>query len=481
MKNIMTLEEFLMQNDNISEINEGLLTNLFGALLKRDMWSMLDGNEPIKREFREIDDKLNGFYLTKIKNPNVSQDIRQTLVNWAGDIYKAKSDVVKEREKNSEKDGVDTAVYTAMLSTLSLNKKNRKELEKIISDKKMLEKMTKASKENIDKLERNVEKIDKKYQKELDEFTSSSAGLKKWANILKSRMDDIIDNLLVGEYGGDDGDELAKDLEKYQNEKDRKMEKENKEAMRDENKEAKEIDKNRKDLFNRCNVTITTKSTAKDFINEFVKTFDDESLYESFEMKNLKGKEKVSKEHKDFFEKNLGIKIDDVEKGYERMFGTIFSFNRDVLSDIDKKFSNFDRISGESIQALTISYCNILFYAYGGNATKISDEMKDLIAHCAMSSNVEIGFGLPYTKDTENLPEPKEGEDDKRVGMLTYYIEKTNETLNKSNEGKPIAATMDKIVGDVMEMAKEIVKKNNEKKKAEAEHEARKEKQEENK
>ena len=116
MKNILSMEDFLQKQyesiqetltnseRNLTELNEGLLTNLFGALLKKDMWSLIKGEEAIKKEFREIDNKLNGFYLTKVKNPNASQNVRQILVDWAGDIYNAKMKAKEESEKNNEDD-----------------------------------------------------------------------------------------------------------------------------------------------------------------------------------------------------------------------------------------------------------------------------------------------------------------------------------------------------------------------------------------
>ena len=86
MKNILSMEDFLQKQyesiqetltnseGNLTELNEGLLTNLFGALLKKDMWSLIKGEEAIKKEFREIDNKLNGFYLTKVKNTKCSSN-----------------------------------------------------------------------------------------------------------------------------------------------------------------------------------------------------------------------------------------------------------------------------------------------------------------------------------------------------------------------------------------------------------------------
>ena len=114
MKNILSLEDFLQKQygsfqeslvnnkENFTKLNEGLLTNLFGALLKKDMWSIVKGENSIKKEFRNIDEKLNGFYLTKIKNPNASQNIRQILVDWASDIYNAKIKAKEESEKKNE-------------------------------------------------------------------------------------------------------------------------------------------------------------------------------------------------------------------------------------------------------------------------------------------------------------------------------------------------------------------------------------------
>lgn len=491
MKNIMTLEEFLSQDRNISEINEGLLSNLFGAIFRRDMWSAVKGEESIKKEFREIDNKLDGFYLTKIKNPNASQNVRQTLVDWAGDIYnakvKAKDDLDKMDEFKKEKESLES-----LLAVMSVRAENEKELEGKISEetKKMLSKLKTALAANkekskiVSKMDEEVKKTDDKYQKELDDLTSSSPDLKRWANILKNRMSGIIDKVLAGKY--DEENKLAKDLEKLQKEKDEKMKKKNLDEVKNETENLKEIDKNRKELFKKCDIQITNNKTAKDFLTNFVKVVGDEKLYESFEIQNLKGKTKITESAVDFFEKNLGIKLVDKDKDRGGVYAAIFCFNRDVLPDIDdkSKFSGFDKMSGESMHALTVAFCNILFYASNrANVNKgdMSDDMKKFIAHCAMSANADIGFGLPFTKATENLPEPKENEEDKRVGMLNYFIGKTRETLEKSNEEKPISNEMDKIIKDVYEIAKEIVKENKLKNEKEAKEEQNKEEQEEKK
>lgn len=487
MKNIMTLDEFLSKGQGLSEINEGLLSNLFGAIFGRDMWSSVKGDESIKREFREIDNKLDGFYLTKIKNPNMSQNVRQTLVDWAGDIYnakvKAKEVMDKDNGDNSEK-----SLYASMslmkMTDDELKEKVSNELAKDIIDLKKTIEENEKIKSKLDSLNGEVKKIDDKYQKELDDITSSSADLKRWANMLKSRMDGIIDKILAGKY--DEENKLAKDLEKLQKEKDEKMKKKNLEEVKNENEKLKEIEKNRNELFGKCNIQVTKQKTANGFLKNFVKVVGDERLYESFEIQNLKGKTKISESAVDFFEKNLGIKLVDKDNGRRGIYTAIFCFNRDVLPDIDDetKFSGFKKMSGESMQALTVAFCNILFYAsskMNGNNGDIPDDMKRLIAHCAMSANADIGFGLPFTKDTENLPEPNDKEEDKRVGMLNYFIGKTKETLEKSNEGKPISNEMDKIIKDVYEIAEKIVKENKLKNEKEAKEEQKKEEREEKK
>lgn len=507
MKNILSMEDFLQKQyesiqetltnseGNLTELNEGLLTNLFGALLKKDMWSLIKGEEAIKKEFREIDNKLNGFYLTKVKNPNASQNVRQILVDWAGDIYNAKMKAKEESEKNNEDDKDKQISLEDTLSMFSGDSEEKikkggvtdetlKSFSKLYKDGLDMKSRIKVKPE-LEKMLKEVEKVDKKYQKLLDDATGSSSDLKRWANLLKMGMENIIDKLLCGKY--DEENKLAKDLEEVQKKDNESMKKKNEEEIKKENEQLKEIDNNRKELFKKCNIQITRTKTAKDFLTNFVKVAGDEKLYESFEIENLKGKTKIKEDAIDFFEKNLGIKLkdkDDKERGC--VYAAIFCFNRDVLPDIDNnsKFSSFDKMTGESMHAFTTAFCNILFYAANeanSNGNKISNEMKNFIAHCAMSSNVDLGFGLPFTKDTENLPEPKEGEEDKRVGMLNYFLNKTKEILNKSNEGKPIANGIDTIVKEVVEIAKKLVSENNKKKEQEAKEEQKKEEQENNK
>jgi hypothetical protein len=498
MKNILSFDDFILKES--IQLNEGLLQNLFGALFGHDMWSTVKGENIIKDEFKKIDDKLNGFNLTKIKNPNASQDVRQTLVDWADEIYKAKKKLKEETDKDKEGDDKEkdkkedgNNILPVLIGSFKFEGDTEEAIKKEIENNEELKKLSEKTKDEIltawkkvqddkelskklDELKSEVEKIDKKYQKTLDDVTGSSADLKRWANILKDRMNDIIDKILCGKY--DEDSELAKDLEKIQGEKEKKLKEENEEEIKIVNEKAKVIDKQRKELFSKCNIKPTDKKTAPEFLNNFVKVFDDKKLYESFEMKNLKGKSKISQDHIDFFKDSFGIDIkDDADR--ESVFKTMYCINRDVLSDIDDKnvFSNFEKISGESIHAFFVSYCNLLFSASNtGDKGKLSKEMTDFIAHCAMSSTVEIGFGLPFTKETENNI-PKEGEEDERVGMLNYYIGKTQKVLEKSNEGQPISNALSKLVGDVVEVAKEI----KEKYEKEQEKEADKEKQEEEK
>ena len=65
--------------------------------------------------------------------------------------------------------------------------------------------------------------------------------------------------------------------------------------------------------------------------------------------------------------------------------------------------------------------------------------------------------------------------------MLNYFLNKTKEILNKSNEGKPIANGIDTIVKEVVKIAKKLVSENNKKKEQEAKEEQKKEEQENNK
>lgn len=463
-KYILKRDEFVVEmysnksENDYEELNEGLLTNLFGALFKRDMWASVNGNESIKREFKEIDDKLNGFYLAKVANPNDSQNVRQTLVDWANDIYKAK---IKKLKGIEELDKSSKEYSDKLLSVMSVGCMDEKEIEKIYSDEtflKKIEKIKKSKSKEIEKLNDEVKKIDDKYQKELDDFTGSSVNLKRWADILKSRMNDILDKILAGKY--DEENILGKDLEKLQKEKDEKMKKKNNEELKKQNDQLKQVEQERNTVLKKCGAEITTERTGKGFLTKVANGLKfSNKLFEEVSIFDGKSKVNLDEFNNSGLEKLLGINVKKVAKNNTslQLFNTLKNLNDIVLSNIYNDFKKtIKNVNGSSMQAFLVSYSNLILSCLS-NDRKIEDDLKLCMARCAIYNNTLVGFGLPCPDNQEN-----EKDEDKR-SMFSYYVNKTLEEWNKDNKLKKQSQKLDDLCKEIIEKSKKLIEDNNKK------------------
>lgn len=452
MKNILSFDDFILNES--TQLNEGLLQNLFGALLGRDMWSAVHGENAIKDEFRKIDDKLNGFYLTKIKNPNTSQDVRQTLVDWADEIYKAKKKLKEETDKDKEgddkeKEGDDKEkdnkengndILPVLIGSFKFEGKTEEEIKKEIENNEELKKLSEDTKgkilgawkkvqddkelsKKLDELKSEVEKIDKKYQKTLDDVTGSSADLKRWANILKDRMNDIIDKILCGKY--DEDSELAKDLEKLQNKEDEELKKKNEEELKKEQEQMKKLKEERDNILKKCGAEITKEKTAADFVKKVIKACQTRELFEEKSVFDGKTKVNLDVYKKSGLEKLLGINVEEHNKS---LFDTIFTLNDVVITNLEKDFKKTIKdVSGASMQAFFVSYCNLILECHTKNKN-LDDNLLTCMARCSVYNNTLVGFGLPCPDEFENK------KDEEKVGMFVYYLDKTIKSWKEDNE-----------------------------------------------
>lgn len=475
MKNLLEYNEFLLNEDAL--LNEGLLSNLFGALLKRDMWVTVNGEDSIKREFREIDDKLNGFYLTKVKNPNASQNVRQSLVDWAGEIYKAKKKAKEESDKQKESGDDKALKMTDLLSTFW---KDGDKLEKSGISKETLKKYKLAEKsfkerlklnDSLQKLNSEVEEIDKKYEKELDEITSGSPDLKRWANLLKGRMNDIIDKILLGKY--DEENEFAKDLEEVQKKKDEKMEKKNKEELKNENDQLKKINDERNSVLKKCGVDIVGDNVKG---KDFLKSVMDEITKNEIIKESLLLEKKISIEDysKTKLPKLIGLNVENDKDGENKnnssLNKTLKTLSNVVLKTVETNFKkSFDSLSGVNFQAMLTAYANLLYACYSEKTDIITDDMVTLMARCAIYNNTMVGFGLPCPD--EDLKK----KDEEKVSMFGFYTNQLLEYIKKQKKGGE--PTFKKIYDAVMKKAKSLIDENSK----EEEQELKKEEKEENK
>lgn len=458
MKNLLEYNEFV--SNEISELNEGLLSNLFGALMKKNMWAETKGDNNVKDQFKEIDDNLKGFGLTKIKNPNASQNVRQTLVTWASEKYDAK--------KNAKEGG---AKLKDLLDSISFkDNKDKTEEEK---------KEEKKANDTLKELKKKVEEIDKKYQKDLDNFAQDPE-LKRWANILKDKMDDVIDKILCKEF--DKKGKYTKKLEKAKKKMEEDLKKIDDEAQKDQKKTLEKVKKEREKVLKGCNATVVSDGeNGKNFLDKVknaVEANDGKDVFEGYEFNiQTHGSSKDKYVNKDIDKtdlgKLLGLSFPNGNGGTtERnaMFNTIKLMNEVIFKNIENDFKKtIDSISGVSLQAALVSYCQLVYRCLTGE-TKIKEkDLETCMARCAILNNTMVGFGLPCPDELENAKD-----DDKR-SLFIYYVVKTKEAINKladeekdntkKGDLKKYATNIDTICGEIANKAKELVKKYDEEQK----------------
>lgn len=468
MKNIYDFDDFVL-NETV-QLNEGLLSNLFGALMKKDMWAITKGDNGVKDKFKEIDDNLKGFGLTKIKNPNASQNIRQTLVTWASEKYSAKQ---KAKEAGAKlKEVLDAIIYK--------DKDEKTEEER---------RTERESNDTLKELDKKVENIDKKYQKELDNYTSDPE-LKRWANILKDKMDEIIDEILCKEF--DKKGKYTKKLEKAKKKMEEELKKIDDDAQKDQKKTLEKLKKDREKVLKSCNADVVSDGeTAKKFLDKvknaveankgmdvFLKDDNDVDLipFDSmFEGYKFEIPEKTSMVTPDIDGKDLGkllgLKINNNEDNKKAMFYTLNILNSVIFNTIDtdgyfKK--TLDSISGVSLQAALVSYCQLVFKCLLGETKINNKDLETCMARCAVLNNTMVGFGLPAPDSQEDAKD-----EDKR-SLFIFYVAKTKDVINKlANDApdnkkdflKKCATNIDTICGEIANKAKELVKKYDEEQK----------------
>lgn len=446
MNNILTIEEFLQED--YESINEGLLTNLFGAILRKDMWSLVKGENSIKKEFREIDDKLNGFYLTKVKNPNASQNVRQTLVEWAGEIYKAKVEA-KEKFEKENKDGEETFPLEDILGMFAFSTESElkkggvtdesiKSFRKLHKDLDMDTRMDENS--SLKKMVEQIKKIDERYQKMLDEYTSSSADLRRWAKLLKSNMEIIIDKLLCDKY--DEKNRFAEDLKSVKSKRNKKNEKKNNEEQKTENDELRNIETERTDTLRDLGVD-PDSNFSSDYFNESRTIEINES--KKIEIGNVN--------------KTLGlvVKIDKNDEHQKKIIkNCIHLISVFVVDNIDKNFTDSKQFTkGLGFQLFCSAALNFLYYCYSGDDNILKEKKGiaiEVMARACAYNNVLSGFGLPCPKEDENK------DDSEKRSAFGYFVDEFEKIIKKEND-REVLTNFKKIKDLILKKAKEVFKK----------------------
>ena len=483
MNNILTIEEFLQED--YESINEGLLTNLFGAILRKDMWSLVKGENSIKKEFREIDDKLNGFYLTKVKNPNASQNVRQTLVEWAGEIYKAKVEAKEKFEKENE-DGEKTFPLEDILGMFAFSTESElkkggvtdesiKSFRELHKDIDMDARMDENS--SLKKMVEQIKKIDERYQKMLDEYTSGSADLRRWAKLLKSNMEIIIDKLLCDKY--DEKNRFAEDLKSVKSKRDKKNEEKNSKEVKQQKDELIDLENDRKKSLKDIGAEPNKAYSFAD-MEKYAKLIglkDAETDLDNYIPESLKSSDfpKKRKANIDKLIKLVGDVFDinpENEKDYENVIKTL-KIITSFFENLDKNFSNVEEFSnpkGFTPQIFTSAIFNFTFYCFSGNDNIFKHENGaaiDMISMCCAYNNVLSGFGLPCPKADEKK------DDSEKRSAFGFFVDEFEKIIKKEND-KEVLTNFKKIKELILKRANEIFKKNKDENEKEMKEDERK-------
>ena len=120
-----------------NNVNEGFFEFLKGLLKKQGWDDVKCSNEMIKSKLEELDNKLNGFTLTKMQYPEKCQNVRQGLVMFAETLYAAKQEEyeqhkkledilfnVSQKDEVSDKDKKNVAMREMILADSAEGRKN---------------------------------------------------------------------------------------------------------------------------------------------------------------------------------------------------------------------------------------------------------------------------------------------------------------------------------------------------------------------
>ena len=421
MNNILKRDEYVNEIYNpmmeqkhyeeLKEVNEGLLKNLFGIaknLFKRD-WETIKGDKSIIAAYKEMDDKLTGFSMMKLSKKEECNKIRQELVDFACDWYDLKMNKAKESETDP--------------------------------------KPAKSMKFKNDTLRENLSACEKK----IKEIAGEDQLMQKWADTLLNDMKVVINKSIIDDINDE---ETKKELEKQFQEDIKDKDKANKMLTDWENEQLKEIQDER-------NKFISDAGADPDFIKE--------DLLGGKAIQNICGK--FNEFQKETDEKKR-IKL--LSKDSSLGFGSIFTkddykdtdkFNCSYqilnsfytnLSKLDKNTEkSFTEVAGRAVYAMCIALnAFVRGCVYGG-----SDYGKQLplMAKCAIVSDGTVSYNLPLNKkgdgnyftEIASMISQKKFKDTEGKDITTY-----------PNDFKKNSKTLfDKIINEAEKLKKEGEKK----------------------
>ena len=102
------IKEYLRKNvDNENDINEGLLSTVFGGLkmlLKKDWANVKCKNPSVLTYLKDIDKSLEGYTMTKMEFSGECTTIRQNVANYFSDILDYKLKQIEKLESDKDID-----------------------------------------------------------------------------------------------------------------------------------------------------------------------------------------------------------------------------------------------------------------------------------------------------------------------------------------------------------------------------------------
>lgn len=415
------IKEYLRKNvDNENDINEGLLSTVFGGLkmlLKKDWANVKCKNPSVLTYLKDIDKSLEGYTMTKMEFSGECTTIRQNVANYFSDILDYKLKQIEKLESDKDID-----------EYLERENKEREEVEKKDPDAENPENkksigtnfVSKLLNLKDDKLKENL----KKYKENIKSVCKKSPKLQEYADQLLNSVIVFVNDVLIQELEKKEVNEKTKqkleEIKKKNEEEEKKFDKKLKELSKKANKaneeELKKLSADREKTLKDIGITPIGAMSGDKAIDTIVKQFSnmlgefkDLELNESvlpgdysniLKSDNYIGIQKsLEKLNWNISKKSKTTKLEASEKFLIRV---ILSKINTVFKVLSKNKKMFKYTPSISVQAMMAALTNAIIYGFIGEQEKkngkefnIDGELLTLMTKCAIDSNATIGFSIP--------------------------------------------------------------------------------------
>lgn len=415
------IKEYLRKNvDNENDINEGLLSTVFGGLkmlLKKDWANVKCKNPSVLTYLKDIDKSLEGYTMTKMEFSGECTTIRQNVANYFSDILDYKLKQIEKLESDKDID-----------EYLERENKEREDVEKKDPDAENPENkksigtnfVSKLLNIKDDKLKENL----KKYKENIKSVCKKSPKLQEYADQLLNSVIVFVNDVLIQELEKKEVNEKTKqkleEIKKKNEEEEKKFDKKLKELSKKANKaneeELKKLSADREKTLKDIGITPIGAMSGDKAIDTIVKQFSD--MLGKFE--DLKLNESVLPGNYSNILKNdsyIGIqksleklnwnisknsKTTKLEASDKFLIRVILSKINTVFKVLSKNEKMFKYTPSISVQAMMVALSNAIIYGFIGEQEKkngkefnIDDELLTIMTKCAIDSDATIGFSIP--------------------------------------------------------------------------------------